>query len=268
MRITVRHRITIAFEPPATGVVATLRLSPRDHTGQYVCRWQIDLDDTARLVASQDAFGNLIHGYSRDGAMDSLTVIAHGEVEVEDTVGVLRGTVEKLPLAIYLRETHACQASDGDRAQAEALVDKAKTNRLDALHELMTITHEAQEPHEEDLEISAQTQSLAFGTKPDELFRACRFVAAARHLRIPARFVSGYRLLPDEAEGRFHIWAEAFVPDYGWIAFDPELGACPNDRHIRVAIGLDPLAVAPHRFAPRGFCASEVDEMVTVLPAD
>jgi hypothetical protein len=36
-----------------------------------------------------------------------------------------------------------------------------------------------------------------------------------------------------------HAWAEAFVPDLGWVGFDPANGICTTDAHARVAIGLD-----------------------------
>ena len=44
-----------------------------------------------------------------------------------------------------------------------------------------------------------------------------------------------------------HAWAEAFVPDLGWVGFDPANGICTTDAHARVAIGLDYLGAAPVR---------------------
>ena len=44
-----------------------------------------------------------------------------------------------------------------------------------------------------------------------------------------------------------HAWAEAFVPDLGWVAFDPANGICATDAHVRVAVGLDYLGAAPLR---------------------
>ena len=44
-----------------------------------------------------------------------------------------------------------------------------------------------------------------------------------------------------------HAWAEAFVPDLGWVAFDPTNGICATDAHVRVAVGLDYLGAAPVR---------------------
>ncbi len=44
-----------------------------------------------------------------------------------------------------------------------------------------------------------------------------------------------------------HAWAEAYVPDLGWVAFDPANGTCTTDAYVRVAVGLDYLGAAPVR---------------------
>ena len=36
-----------------------------------------------------------------------------------------------------------------------------------------------------------------------------------------------------------HEWAEAHIPDLGWVAFDATAPVCPDDRYVRVAIGFD-----------------------------
>jgi len=50
--------------------------------------------------------------------------------------------------------------------------------------------------------------------------------------------VSGHFLRSDgtvhQAAG--HAWAEAFVPNLGWVGFDPANGICTTDAHARVAI--------------------------------
>ncbi len=73
------------------------------------------------------------------------------------------------------------------------------------------------------------------------------FVGAARSLGIPARYVAGYYRRGDGAtpQQAGHAWTEAFVPDLGWVGFDPANGICPTDAHVRVAIGLDALGAAP-----------------------
>jgi transglutaminase-like putative cysteine protease len=75
------------------------------------------------------------------------------------------------------------------------------------------------------------------------------FIAAARCLGIPARYIAGYLQLADgtvEQEAG-HAWAEAFVPDLGWVGFDAANGVSPTDAYVRVAVGLDSLGAAPVR---------------------
>src|SRR5262249_12912931 len=75
------------------------------------------------------------------------------------------------------------------------------------------------------------------------------FIAAARHLGIPARYVSGYFLRVDGVtqQEAGPAWAEAYLPKLGWVAFDPANGISATAAHVRVAIGLDSLAAAPVR---------------------
>jgi len=75
------------------------------------------------------------------------------------------------------------------------------------------------------------------------------FLATARHLDIPSRYVSGYFHRADgvvEQEAG-HAWVEAHVPGLGWVGFDPANGISTTEAHVRVAIGLDYLAAAPVR---------------------
>ena len=75
------------------------------------------------------------------------------------------------------------------------------------------------------------------------------FITASRSLGIPARYVGGYFCRDDgvTAPDAGHAWAEAFVPNLGWVAFDPANGICATDAHARVAVGLDHLGAAPVR---------------------
>ena len=75
------------------------------------------------------------------------------------------------------------------------------------------------------------------------------FIACARSGGVPARFVAGHFLRSDGMVNQQagHAWAEAFVPDLGWVGFDPANAICTTDAHARVAIGLDYLGAAPVR---------------------
>ena len=75
------------------------------------------------------------------------------------------------------------------------------------------------------------------------------FIACARSLGLPARYVSGYFVHQNgqtEHEAG-HAWAELLVPDLGWVGFDPANAVCAGENYVRVACGLDYLGAAPVR---------------------
>jgi transglutaminase-like putative cysteine protease len=61
-----------------------------------------------------------------------------------------------------------------------------------------------------------------------------------RLLKIPARYVSGYICTNSSTmrgEGATHAWAEAYIPDYGWLGIDPTNNCIANETHVRLAVG-------------------------------
>jgi hypothetical protein len=38
-------------------------------------------------------------------------------------------------------------------------------------------------------------------------------------------------------EGATHAWAEAYIPDYGWLGIDPTNNCIANETHVRLAVG-------------------------------
>lgn len=67
------------------------------------------------------------------------------------------------------------------------------------------------------------------------------FCALARENGIPARYVSGYlnQGIGFSGDSQMHAWAECYIPEAGWIGFDPTNNLLVNDNHIKVAHGKD-----------------------------
>jgi transglutaminase-like putative cysteine protease len=257
MRIRVSHRLVHDFAPPAKSLIQALRLTPRSFDGQYVTAWRVEVDVDGLLRQSDDAFGNILHQLSVVGPIDRLTVTVTGEVETMDTAGVVNGTLERFPPMLYLRESAAARADDRLRLYAEEVAaGTGDAGTLAILHALKTAVHRDISAAEPDADATASTCLAAGKGSPRDAAHV--FIAAARHLGIPARFVSGY-VWRDEAEedepvvdGGPHSWAEAHVEGIGWIGFDPVLDICPAGAHVRVAAGLDGIEAAPVRGSRAG----------------
>src|SRR5437762_2810407 len=91
MRIQISHLTNYRYDAPAASVIHMLRLTPRNHDGQYVARWRIDVSTDCRLDQHEDAFGNITHVFTADGPLTELAVAVEGEVETRDTQGIVRG---------------------------------------------------------------------------------------------------------------------------------------------------------------------------------
>ena len=110
MRLRIAHSTTYRYEPAATGITQILRMTPGSHDGQYVAEWQIDVSTDSRLHVRQDAFGNTIHVLT-EAALSDLTITVEGLIETHDTGGVLRGTDERFPPSLFLRQTSLTQVN-------------------------------------------------------------------------------------------------------------------------------------------------------------
>ena len=252
MRFKIHHDSVLSYSSPAKSVIMALRLTPRSHEGQHIAAWRIDLHVDCLTNSSEDAFGNIVHTFNADGPLQRIGILVEGEVETFDAAGIVRGGVERFPPPLYLRETllTAPDASLRDFAQRIAAPTKS---RLDILHDLMTAVHTTMTV---DAEAGAdRTAAAALALKRgDSGDFAHVFVACARYFDIPARSVSGFFMPAENGDepARNHGWAEAFVPELGWIGFDPVNDICPQEAHVRVACGLDRLGAAPVRAARIG----------------
>ena len=253
MRIHISHETRYRYDAPINGVIQTLRLTPRNHDGQYVSNWRIDVSEDCRLDVHEDAFGNVTHTFTAEGPFAELAVHVEGEVDVQNTAGIVRGAIERFPPSLYLRATPLTEI-DGAIAEFAREVRSQSDDALPMLHALLGRIH-GEMTFDTAPTLTSTTAAEAFALKRG----VCQdlthvFIATARHLGVPARYVGGYFHRADGVtqQDAGHAWAEAYLPALGWIAFDPANGICATDAHVRVAVGLDYLGAAPVRGARRG----------------
>ena len=240
MRIRISHEIAHRYAPPARMLIQNLRLTPCGFDSQYVTGWRISVDIDTMLRQNEDEHGNIVSTFSHRGApVERLMVSATGEIETSDAAGVMRGTIERLQPEMYLRESRLAHANGALRAFAKEAAAGA-ADPLDALHRLMGELHRvmAFDPFKpDDPESAVEAFALRRGRARDF---AHIFIACARFLGLPARYICGYRAA-DEAGGEpgAHAWAEAYAPKLGWVAFDATACLCADDRYVRVVVGFD-----------------------------
>jgi len=84
---------------------------------------------------------------------------------------------------------------------------------------------------------------------------------------IPARYVSGYICTGHNGmrgEGATHAWAEAFIPDYGWLGLDPTNNCIANESHVRLAVGRNFSDCSPVKGVYKGPARHKLEVSVSV----
>ena len=262
MRISISHVSEYTYEGPAAASLQALRLYPAPTNGQTVLSWTIDAPGYATAATYTDAFGNRVDLIATPSDRTTVLVSALGEIETTDTGGVAGLTGESAAPGAFLRVNAVTAASPEIAAMAEAARDP---DRLATLHDLMAAigSHMEYVPDSTDAQTSA---AAAFAAKRG----VCQdyahiFIAAARYLQIPARYVTGYLLLDDEAgSAAHHAWAEALVDHIGWVGFDATNDLCPTDRYVRLGSALDAASAAPIRGVRRLIGAEKLNVRVSV----
>lgn len=268
MHLSISHTTHYRYSHPARYSIQYLRLTPQSDEGQRVENWRITTP--GRRTQHVDAFGNIMHVLVIDEIHDDVVIAVEGTVESHDTAGMTSPQEGPLSPLVYLGTTRLT-APDGDLpALAEELRPMITADRLDGLHELTRRVAGAVTylPGATDVETTA-ADALAAGRGVCQ-DQAHVFVAAARHLGVPTRYVSGYVHVAGDgiSETASHAWAESWVENLGWVGFDVTNMICANDAHVRVAVGPDYAACAPVRGVRRGGGEERMDVQVRVAAVD
>lgn len=265
MRLIVDHVTRYTYDVPVRGVVQSHRLTPSAFDGQTVLDWSIEVTDGIPGGVFRDGAGDRVQGWSVQGPVSEICVRVRGTVETVDLAGVLRGHREVAKPEVYMQETAPTRVDT-------ALIELAKAaegaaNQLDAAHKLSEAVADAiaYRPGKTTAHTTAaEALALGEGVCQDH---AHALIALARHIGIPARYVSGYLFADGDGTQHeaAHAWAELWMPGLGWVGFDPANRCCPDERYIRLGSGLDALNAAPIRGTARGQGQESLDVAVAVV---
>jgi transglutaminase-like putative cysteine protease len=199
------------------------------------------------------------------GEGHEIVVTSEGEVDTEDTAGVLGRHQGFTPLWLFERQTELTRAGAQTRRLVKGLASDVE-DPLGRLHELSRRIREAV-----SYRVGATDPNTTAELALEHGHGVCQdhahvFLAAARLLGVPARYVSGYLMMNDRVhQDASHAWVEAHVEGLGWVGFDVSNGISPDERYVRVATGLDYREAAPVsglRFGDHGQESLAVDIQV------
>jgi transglutaminase-like putative cysteine protease len=256
MRIKIIHETKYHFEVSPSHLVQRLHLKPVNFATQKTLNWTITAPGIEGALEYVDGFGNWVQLVTASNLPQDYVVKAEGEVETQDSAGVVRGLSSLVPDNVFLRQTASTQP-DAAMDSAIAPVRKIK-NALEVGHALMALVHEkiAYEVGTSDAHTTA-AESFAAGRGVCQ-DHAQVMIGMARALRIPSRYVTGYLVTGVGASAAAaHAWAELLVPDLGWVGFDAANKQCPTEHYVRLACGLDAAAVTPIKGSRRGGFGTE-----------
>jgi transglutaminase-like putative cysteine protease len=288
-RLVVDHTTTYRYAEPVAFGPHRMMLRPRDSHEVRLISATLTTSLPADLVWTYDIFGNVVCTARFDGMADELTISSRLELERYASTAPTRfQTGADVPFPVVytndeIRDLGACLSGSGEVFSPElhawigGFQLRHPGGTMERLRALCMEIHQTFS-YEMRFEGDARSASHTFALKSG----ACRdyaafFIAVARNLGLGARFVSGYLFDPPgdgatmQGVGSTHAWAEVYLPDAGWIEFDPTNGLIASDRLIRVAVAREADQASPVKGSfigtPGAFSGLWVGVDVTGLPS-
>jgi len=270
--LTIRHVTTYRYRQPVRFGEHRMMLRPRDSHDQKVIEASLGISpEPSSLRFVQDAFGNHVAIAEFDGTatelrFESIVSLEHSPADaaavgVEQANGsfpVDYSADDMAELAPCIQRRHADPDDEVGRWARQFLLASGSIGTLELLVRLSQGIHRGflyRRREAKGIQRPLETLQLGHGSCRDF---ALLMIEAARSLGLAARFVSGYLAVPLEADeeprtaetvdqphGATHAWAQVYLPDVGWIDFDPTSGSVGRAALVTVAVVADPDEALP-----------------------
>ncbi len=280
----IRHLTRFRYSAPITESVMEVRMQPRSDGAQRSLEFHLHTDPRSHVLHYRDYHGNMAHHFNIPERHVQLTITAEAVVQVSP--------VPALPETLGTDVWDALDASAAQDEHWDMLAPShfAHTSALlhDFMHEL-NLNRDA-DPLSTVRHINTAIynsfeyvpHSTTVDSPIDDALRTRRgvcqdfahiMIATVREIGIPCCYVSGYLYHRYEdhdrsSEDATHAWVEVFLPDLGWVGFDPTNDLVCMERHIRAAIGRDYADVPPTLGVFKGVADTELDVGVRVAPTE
>jgi transglutaminase-like putative cysteine protease len=265
MHLSILHRTTFTYAGKAHDSFNEVRLRPIDDAFQKCVNFDLRLEPTATPQEYSDFYGNTIHYFDIADAHTKLVVEAQSLVQTtpnDDRPRVpsvsssdLERSAEREMFAEFYTSSHYVPLEvELWREAQDALVE----GRADVWNEVCRLGRHIYRT------FAYRPKTTGVNTRANDALKlrmgVCQDFAhvhlgLCRSLGIPARYVSGYFFnttrRPREIEAS-HAWIEAYVPGFGWAAFDATHDRPADDRYVKVAVGRDYADIRPINGTYRG----------------
>lgn len=248
MKLEIAHSTRYRYSAPIAETVMEVRLQPMEGNGQRCLEFRLELSHGIKAKTYVDGFGNRVHYFNLVRPHSGLSVVSRSTVE---TGLEPDGDPGEELVGDFLRFRSPVKDVEGIRelARRHAIGDPSSASEVEhALDELtQTISREFTYDRAVTNVYSAVDDVLELRAGVCQDF-AHLFIAVARAMGVPARYVSGYIHFPGEkVSSASHAWAEAWVAGRGWIGFDATHPVRTTPHHVRLAVGRDYTDAAPTR---------------------
>ncbi|MEO0568934.1 MAG: transglutaminase family protein [Pseudomonadota bacterium] len=243
MRLKIDHKTRYNFEHPVSFGLQQLRKTPKSSTQQTVLAWDTSVVNGCKELEFEDHHRNKVELISFTSGTTQLEISCAGEIELTDTNGVVGAHLGPSPLWLYKRQTDQTRA----RARSRALLrDHNISADLDGMHRLSKVITQKVKYSLGVSKTDWTAEDVLEAGQGVCQDHAHVFLACAREVGVPARYVSGYLMLTDRTvQDAMHAWVEAYFSNIGWVGFDVSNSISPDTRYVRVATGLDYMDASP-----------------------
>jgi transglutaminase-like putative cysteine protease len=289
MFYSIRHLTKFRYSAPVSESIMELRMQPRSEGLQRCLSFEVEVTPRTSVQSYRDYLGNFVHHFDVPSAHRHLTIIAEAMVDVTPA----RALPENLDGAAWrqldahlelgdfwemLTPSHFALWTGAIEAFAQELQVPSRNDArghdpLQLVSRLNSAIYDA---------ISYVPKSTRVDSPVDDALQSrcgvCQdyahiMIALVRRLGIPCRYVSGYLFhragdSVRSTEGATHAWVEVYLPNIGWVGFDPTNNILARETHVRTALGRDYADVPPTRGVFKGSASSELTVAVRVAPSD
>jgi transglutaminase-like putative cysteine protease len=260
MQLHIRHETRYRYERPVKYSVQSLHLTPRRDLSQRALSWQINAP--GRRVEQVDPDGNISHLLTIEEPHREIQILVHGVVETAETEA--RQDDGPLSPLAYLAPTALTAPDDALRAFAQDALNGSMDPRVRAqrLSEAVCDAVKYKSGTSDVRDSAAVAFKSGEGVCQDH---AHVYIASARAIGIPARYVSGYLYTGDASDAASHAWVDVWLgAEIGWQSIDVTHQRPAIRNYCRLAVGRDYLDAAPVRGVRQGGGGEKMEANVLV----